>query len=630
MSISPESINARSQPSAYSFAGSIDSAIKPCKGWLAVEACYTDKWKTPLTRAPIRIADASGTVIDGTANTRGLDSYGVTDGDTRTAPLAELGQFRQAEVQRGRVDVDLIADEGGNAAADAAMDELGRTLTTFRDESIAGLQPWVVKWEQDGLWSIAEAQRDGVIRGLQSWWSSEADFWGGVSAAALSAGQRALDWYVSQPWYVRYSPGLTAAVWLWDQISPVVRDLIGAAGDLAEHLWTIVEALKNFATGIVDNFEAGIDALTALPGEFGELFQHIKETGQDWIERMVLIASETNAFEYSFHCCMSVIMNMTPNFWAEMFGVASGYLLPEVLIEIILAVIAALSGGSTAGLLAGRLAVLTAKISKAAAGAKGLAIFLRVLKGFENAIAALKRIGDGLHRAISATARDASDRIVRLRHEVAQLEFKIDPNTLGMNGGNIRIVRKRMAKLEVQPCFDVVGYAKRRAPGDPAEQRRVMQEYTRQLADQQNGLNDLTVDEYRAGRDAYNDLGRDGISNGKAQSDARAALKSRIVDSIADTLDGRGISPSQAEAMANARAEEVMKKLAALHDPDMIAGGRDAIGRVGDAGVNSSIGGSWGDHTNPNSRIAKIDAAANNRSLDPNAKMNVVLPPCRS
>ncbi len=260
-------------------------------------------------------------------------------------------------MQRGRVDVDLIADDGGNAAADAAMEELGQALTSFRDNSIAALQPWVRKSEQDGL-------------------------------------------------------------------------------------WTIVEALKKFATGIVNNFEAGIDMLTALPGEFGALFTHIKETGQDWIERMVLIASETNAFEYSFHCCMAVVMNMTPNFWAEMFGVASGYILPEVLIELVLAMIAALSGGSTAGQLAGRLALLTAKISKAAAGVKGLAVFLRLLKGFENAIAALKKIGDGLHRAISATARDASDRIVRLRHELTQLEFKIDPNTLGMNGGNIRIVRK--------------------------------------------------------------------------------------------------------------------------------------------------------------------------------------------
>lgn len=491
MSINPETINARSQPSAYSFAGSIDSATKPCKGWLAVEACYTDRWNTPLTRAPIRIADASGTVIEGTANTRGLPSYGVTDGDAQIAPLIELGQFRQAEVKRGRVDVDLIADQGGNAAADAAMEQLSRSLTAFRDESIAGLRPWVMKWEKDGLWSIAEAQRDGVIRGLQAWWSSEADFWGGVSKLALAKATEAYDWYVSQPWYVRYSPGLTAAVWLWEQISPVVRDLIGAAGDLAEHLWTIVEALKNFATGIVDNFEAGIEALTALPGEFGKLFKHIKETGQDWIERMILIASETNAFEYSFRCCMAVVMNMTPNFWAEMFGVASGYLLPEVLIEIILAVIAALSGGSTAGLLAGRMALLTAKISKAAAGAKGLAIFLRILQGFQSAIAALKRIGDGLHRAISATARDASDRIVRLRHEVAQLEFKIDPNTLGMNGGNIRIVRKN-----VKMRSDIADHIKQRDLSVPRKRgiggAHDKAEFDRALADEGGVVVDRT------------------------------------------------------------------------------------------------------------------------------------------
>lgn len=113
-------------------------------------------------------------------------------------------------MQRGRVDVDLIADEGGNAAADAAMEELGQALTSFRDNSIAALQPWVRKWEQDGLWSIAEAQRDGVIRGLQSWWSSEAEFWGGVSELALRKATEAYDWYLSQP--CRNSPPASATI----------------------------------------------------------------------------------------------------------------------------------------------------------------------------------------------------------------------------------------------------------------------------------------------------------------------------------------------------------------------------------------------------------------------------------
>ena len=66
---------------------------------------------------------------------------------------------------------------------------------------------------------------------------------------------------------------------------------------------------------------------------------------------------------------------------------------------------------------------------------------------------------------------------------------------------------------------------------------------------------------------------------------------------------------------------------AALHDPDMIAGGKDRIARVGDTGVNSSIGGGWGDADKPGSRIAGIDRAA--RNAPPGAKMSVTLEPCR-
>ncbi len=435
MTISPDQINNRSQGSAYSFSGSSDTAVKPCSGWVAVEACYTDRWATPLTGAPVRIADASGIVIDQTASTRNMSSYGVSDGDTATAPLVELGRFRQAEVQRGGVEVELVADRAGDAEAEAAMQELGAALTRFRDSSMIALQPWVRKWEAEGIWSVAEAQRDGISRGLQEWWSSESDFWGGVSEAAINAATRAGDWYAKQPFLVRSSPG-----WL---LFAAVRDLFGDdLQELAEALPTIMAAIRKFATGIVDNIESAVESLMGLPGEFGELFRKIKETGQDWIERMVLIASETNAFEYTFHCCMAVVMNMTPNFWAEMFGIASGYLLPEVLIELILMVIGALSGGSTAALIAGRMAALTAKLTKVAAGARGLLVMLKVIGDFSTAINAMARIGRGLHKAISAGVRGASDRIVSLRHTVQQLEFQVDRSTLGINGGNIRIVRK--------------------------------------------------------------------------------------------------------------------------------------------------------------------------------------------
>ena len=323
--MTPEDIEARSQASAWSLTGTIDSATKPCAGWVAVNACYTDRWATQLTGAPIRLADASGLVLDQTAKTRGLASYGVSDGDTATAPLDELGQFRQAEVKRGPVDVELVRDSSGDGEADAAMADLGAALTQFRDTSIGALQPWVRKWEQDGIWSIAEAQRDGIARGLEAWWNSESDFWGGVSQAAINAGTRSKDWYERQPFFVRSNPLFLATQAFLDLFGDDIQSL-------AEQIPVIMEALKKFATGIVDNIESAFDSLTNLPGEIGALFRRIKETGQDWIESMVLIASETNAFEYTFRTCMAVVMNMTPNFWAEMFGVASGFLLPEVLI----------------------------------------------------------------------------------------------------------------------------------------------------------------------------------------------------------------------------------------------------------------------------------------------------------
>lgn len=632
MTRSPDQIAARAQASAYGFTGSVDGLTKPCAGWVAVEACYSDRWATQLTEAPIRIADAGGVVIDRTARTRGLASYGLTDGDAETAPLAELGRFRQAEVRPGRVDVDLVPERAGDAEADAAMAELGAALTRFRDSSIGALQPWVRQWEARGILSVAEAQRDGVIRGLQAWWSGESDFWGGVSQLAIRKAQEAADWYGAQPLHMRLSPGLLLGSWAWDRLSDAAQSVIGGAKDLIEHLPTIMAALRNFATGIVDRIEAAVDSLCALPGEFGALFRRVKATGQDWIERMVLIASETNAFEYSFHCCMAVVMNMVPNFWAEMFGVASGYLLPEVLIELILMVIGALSAGSTAGLIAGRFAVLTAKLTRAATGARGLAVLLRVLDGFRAAIGALARIGRGLHRAISVGTREASDRIVRLRHELAQLQFRVEPATLGMNGANIRIVRKRMARFEVRPCFDVAGYARRRAPDDPPAQRRIAREYTRQLADQERGLNNLTVGEYRTARQAYNELGRDGVSDGAAQKQARRGLSNSIEQSVERSLriNNPGLTAIERRRRAVQRTQTLMIKLAALHDPDMIAGGHDRIHRVGDSGVNSSIGGAWGDYQNPDSRIARIDAAIDRAGSDPNAKLNIHLPPCRS
>ncbi|WP_161793842.1 polymorphic toxin type 15 domain-containing protein [Jannaschia aquimarina] len=179
-------------------------------------------------------------------------------------------------------------------------------------------------------------------------------------------------------------------------------------------------------------------------------------------------------------------------------------------------------------------------------------------------------------------------------------------------------------------CFDALGYAARRAPGDPARQREIVAEYARQLRDQQAGLNDLTIGEYLDAREAYNRLGRSGISDGVAQEAARRGLRGEIEESVRGSLEAQGMGSNRARVEASRRAREIMSNLAALHDPDMIAGGADRIRRVGDSGVNSSIGGGWGSHERPTSRIARIDAAAERAAADPSiGRMNTKLEPCR-
>lgn len=111
------------------------------------------------------------------------------------------------------------------------------------------------------------------------------------------------------------------------------------------------------------------------------------------------------------------------------------------------------------------------------------------------------------------------------------------------------------------------------------------EEFTQQLADQEAGLNSMTVDEYLRNREAYKQNGRSADSV-KYQNNARAEAISARVEHNLDS----GMDYDAAVAEANAWA----KDKAALHGPDQIAGGdpSNIIG-LGDSGINSSIGSQW-------------------------------------
>ena len=74
-----------------------------------------------------------------------------------------------------------------------------------------------------------------------------------------------------------------------------------------------------------------------------------------------------------------------------------------------------------------------------------------------------------------------------------------------------------------------------------------------------------------------------------------------------------------------------MDSLAALHDPDMIAGGNDKIqitensSGMGNANINSSLGSQW------KHRVKDMDDAAKNamKKHGPNTYMNITLTRCK-
>ena len=177
------------------------------------------------------------------------------------------------------------------------------------------------------------------------------------------------------------------------------------------------------------------------------------------------------------------------------------------------------------------------------------------------------------------------------------------------------------------PCFHPFDKKKFRQMSQ-ADQKAYLKEMARQLKRQEDVLNSLTANEYKAARDAFAALNRHPAAD-MAQAAARKRFGLDVQSSIKESLQRGGMGARQARAEAAKRTETILGKLAALHEPDMVAGGwmHPQPTGMGRADVNSSIGGSW----NQNGRVSGMDSEAD-RSIQSghgDQKMNVRLEPCR-
>jgi Novel toxin 15 len=254
----------------------------------------------------------------------------------------------------------------------------------------------------------------------------------------------------------------------------------------------------------------------------------------------------------------------------------------------------------------------------------------KIAKNADRYAAAVAKVADEVLPMLPARVQD------KLRPAIEAAKKKIDelggkapkkepepPPKAKKDGDDGQKVKPRETKV---PCFHPFDKKKFQSMS-PAEQKAYLKEMADQLRKQQDSINGLTAAEFKAARAAFTSGGRN-----PAADAMQAATRDRVAGDIRASIFGSlkdklGVAAARREAAS--RTESILGGLAALHDPDMVAGGWGKPGPtgLGRADVNSSIGGSW----NKAERLDAMDRAADDaiREGRGNEKMNVKLEPCR-
>ncbi|MFG6443099.1 polymorphic toxin type 15 domain-containing protein, partial [Roseateles sp. LKC17W] len=157
---------------------------------------------------------------------------------------------------------------------------------------------------------------------------------------------------------------------------------------------------------------------------------------------------------------------------------------------------------------------------------------------------------------------------------------------------NAKKVRERLDRFSPNRCFDPFGEAYDKAPDKPKFER----EFNDQLRRQQEALNRMSADEFLAARKAY-EANKRNPDAAKSQAKYRAGYRKQLEDQVEKDLREQGFSGRELDEMKLAKVNSTMVNLAALHEPDMVAGGffQPAPTCMGSKSVNCSIGAQWAD-----------------------------------
>ena len=149
--------------------------------------------------------------------------------------------------------------------------------------------------------------------------------------------------------------------------------------------------------------------------------------------------------------------------------------------------------------------------------------------------------------------------------------------TADLANGNTPKIKKLEPKIKTKPPFN-----------KKAGKNGNFDEFDKQLGDQQNAINKMTVREWLDNRDHFKNENK--ADYNKKAKQAREAYREKIRNDEYTQYREQGLS----KKAASAKADEFMKGKDALHNPDGIAGGTaEGVSRMGDREVNRSIGSQW-------------------------------------
>ncbi|WP_241693984.1 polymorphic toxin type 15 domain-containing protein, partial [Capnocytophaga canis] len=127
-------------------------------------------------------------------------------------------------------------------------------------------------------------------------------------------------------------------------------------------------------------------------------------------------------------------------------------------------------------------------------------------------------------------------------------------------------------------------------------------EFRKQVDMQQDAINKMSVREWLDNREAFDNLrekakkgDKDAIKkikdNDKAAKKERNKFRKEQTNKIAKSI--KRSNPNLSDKQAKQKAKEYLKGKDALHELDAVGGGYNKVTRMGDSGINRSIGSQW-------------------------------------